>query len=370
MGLTVAEIYMGHLLYNFNQIKKLIDPSCKVLAVVKANAYGHGIVEISKALEKHGVDMLGVAHVDEGILLRENGIKSHILVLGVIDESEAERIVKWQLRPVVYTLPMIEALSKMALKYNSSIPVHIKIDTGMRRIGIEPQEVISFVKKTTGFHGIKIEGIMTHFAEADLGDIDFIYEQLNTFISLCKELDREGIYIPLRHVANSAAIITLKESHFNMVRPGIMLYGYLPSSSLEGRITLKPVLKLKSRIIHLRKVPPGTGISYGRTFVTTRETLVATVAIGYGDGYSRRISNRGEVLVRGKRAPVIGRICMDMTMIDVTHIPHVAPGDEVILIGEQGNERITADDVAGWSDTISYEVLCAISERVKRVYYD
>ncbi len=368
MGLTVAEIYTDRLIYNLNQVKGLIDPACKILAIVKANAYGHGIVEISRILEARKVDMLGVAHVDEGILLREHGIKTRIVVLGIIDESEADNIARWQLRPVVYTHSMIEALSRAALRYNTSIPVHIKIDTGMRRIGIEPHDAAGFIHKTVNYQGINIEGIMTHFAEASLEDIDFIHEQLNIFTTLCKELEGGGIHIPIKHVANSAAIITLKESHFDMVRPGIMLYGYLPSPSLEGKVSLKPVLQLKSKIIHLHRVPPGTGISYGRTFVTARDTLVATIAIGYGDGYSRLISNKGKVLVRGRKAPIIGRICMDMAMIDVTDIPHVAIGDEVVLIGEQGNEKISADDVAQWADTISYEVLCAISERVKRVY--
>lgn len=368
MSLTVAEINLNNLIHNLNQVRSCIESGCRILAVVKANAYGHGLLRISQELEQNGVDMLGVAHVEEGICLREGGIRSDILVMGVLDDSQAGSIVEWRLTPVIYTLSVAKALSLEASRRNTTISVHIKVDTGMRRIGLDPSEVVKFVREISGLKGIRIEGIMTHFAEADLANIDFVREQLYSFISTWRTLERDGIHIPLKHAANSAAIIELKESHLDIVRPGIMLYGYIPSHSLAEKVDVRPVLNLKTKVVYVKRVPPKTGISYGRTFVTSRETLVATIAIGYGDGYNRLLSNRGEVLVRGNRAPVIGRVCMDMSMVDVTGVPGVSAGDEVVLIGTQGREQITADDIARWTETISYEVLCNIGERVERKY--
>lgn len=371
LSLTIAEINLSNLIHNLNQVRRHLSSSskkCKILAVVKANAYGHGIREISKELELAGVDMFGVAHVEEGICLRESGIYTGILVMGGISEAYATDIIKWHLTPVVYTIPLAKTLSEAALSTDTVLPVHIKIDTGMRRIGVTPETALEFVEDVAALKGLWIEGIMTHFAEADLQNREFVREQLDSFTSVCKLLERRGITIPLRHTANSAAVIDIRDSHLDMVRPGIMLYGYSPSPFLSSRVDLRPVMTLKSRIIFLKKVPPKTGISYGRIFTTRRETLVATIPIGYADGYSRSLSNTGQVIVRGMRAPVIGRVCMDMTMIDVTDIPGVHTSDEVIVMGGEGDNRITADDIAAWAGTISYEVLCGIGERVERVY--
>lgn len=368
MSLTIAEINLSNLIHNLNQVRSHIPRGCKILAVVKANAYGHGITEISKDLEQAGVDMLGVAHVEEGKTLRESGINTDILVMGGICEGYVSDILRWHLTPAVYTMPVARALSEAAATKGIVLPVHIKVDTGMQRIGIKPELALEFVKDVVQFKGLMIEGIMTHFAEADLKEREFAREQLDGFKSLCMDIGRNDINIPLRHAANSAAVINMEDSHLDMVRPGIMLYGYSPSLFLSPMVDLRPVLTLKSRIVHLKSAPPKTGISYGRTFITTRETIVATIPVGYADGYSRSLSNIGQVLIRGRRAPVIGRVCMDMTMIDVTDVPGVHTGDEVIIIGGDGENRVTADDIAAWAGTISYEVLCGIGERVERVY--
>ncbi|MBI5192166.1 MAG: alanine racemase [Nitrospirae bacterium] len=375
MGTIKAEISLSNLIHNLKLVRQSISPLCKILTVVKANAYGHGIIEVSKTFQDAGADMLGVAHVEEGIRLREAGIHKGILVLGGISEDYSAEIVKWRLTPVVYTNSLVNALSKAATEAGVVVPVHIKVDTGMRRIGVEPENTVEFAENILNQKGLHIEGIMTHFAEADLQNKEFVNEQLDVFLSVCNTLQTKGINIPLRHTANSAAVMTMKDSHLDMVRPGIMLYGYSPGNRLARDNEnpplldeLKPVMTLKTRIIHIKKVPKDTGISYGRTFVTKRETIVATILAGYADGFSRSLSNKGEVIVKGEKAPVIGRVCMDMTMIDVTDIQDVADGDEVIIIGGEGENRITADDIAMQQGTISYEVLCGVGERVERVY--
>ena len=368
MSLTIAEINLSDLIRNFRQVRSCIPTGCKILAVVKANAYGHGIKEVSRELEYAGVDMLGVAHVEEGIFLRESGIKSKILVMGGITDDYSVDIVKWGLTPVVYTLSFANVLSEAAVSSANILPVHIKVDTGMRRIGVVPEMTGELAGDIVRLNGLRIEGIMTHFAEADLQNREFVREQLDSFISVCKTIREMGIDIPVKHTANSAAVLDMEESHLDMVRPGIMLYGYSPSSFLSPIADLRPVMTLKSKIVHIKKVPSKTGISYGRTFTTTRETVVATIPIGYADGYSRLLSNLGQVIIKGRRAPVIGRVCMDMTMIDVTDIPGIKQGEEVIIIGGENEVRITADDIAAWTGTISYEVLCGIGERVDRVY--
>jgi alanine racemase len=263
---------------------------------------------------------------------------------------------------------MARALSNAARTQKTQVPVHVKIDTGMGRIGIAPEAAPAFIKELQDLEGIMVQGLMTHFAEADLRDKQFASMQMDRFGSLLKELDAQGAAIPLRHAANSAALLDYQQALFTMVRPGLMLYGYNP---LEGKTTgadLLPVLSLVTRIVFLKKVPAGVPISYGRTFVTRRESLIATVPIGYADGYSRGLSNKGEALVRGVRAPIAGRVCMDMCMLDVTDVPGVCEGDEAVLIGKQGDQRITADELAHKTGTIPYEVLCGISSRVPRVY--
>lgn len=362
---TAAFIDLNALAHNFKQVLGRAEGR-KVLAVVKAQAYGHGAVAVSRELLRLGADMLGAALVEEGRELRDAGIDAPILVMGAVFPAQAEAIAGLRLTPAVFSLPVAHALSVAALKLGTVVRVHVKIDTGMGRLGITPEAGLQFIEELKSLKGIEVQGLMTHFADADLRDKQFSTEQVDRFETLLKRLHARGIEIPLRHVANSAAILDYGRALFTMVRPGLMLYGYNPLA--VKAIDLRPVLSLVTRIAFLKKVSAGIPISYGRTFITKRESLVATVPIGYADGFSRGLSNRGEAVVRGIRVPVVGRVCMDMCMLDVTDVPGVSEQDEVVLIGRQGSERITADDMAERTGTIAYEVLCGISGRVPRVY--
>jgi alanine racemase len=312
--------------------------------------------------------MLGVAMAEEGKELREAGIDLPVLVMGALFPDQAGEIAALRLTPVVYSTDFVRALSRAARKQKAPVPVHVKIDTGMGRIGIPSETAPDFIADLQRLDGIAVQGLMTHFADADLRDKEFAEQQMDRFEALIRELGARGIGIPLLHAANSAAVLDYRRALFTMTRPGLMLYGYNPLEAGAAQADLTPVLSLVTRIAFLKKVPPGVPISYGRTFVTKRESLIATIPIGYADGYNRGLSNKGEALVRGMRAPVAGRICMDMCMIDVTEVPGVREGDEVVLIGNQGGERITADDIAAKIGTIAYEVLCGISSRVPRIY--
>jgi alanine racemase len=358
-------IDLGALSHNFSEVTRRIGGR-KVLAVVKAQAYGHGAVPVSRRFAELGASMLGVALVEEGRELRNAGITAPILVMGPVVPGQAEAIVRLNLTPVVFTRPLADALSQAARVLGANIPVHVKIDTGMGRIGIPPEEAVGFIAEIAKLKGITVEGLMTHFSDADLRDKQFASVQMDRFESLVRSLEERGISVELRHAANSAAVLAYDRALLTMVRPGLMLYGYDPVERGSGA-DLRAVLSLVSHIAFLKNVPAGTPISYGRTFVTERDSRIATIPIGYADGYSRALSNKGEAIVRGRRVPVVGRVCMDMTMLDVTDVPHVLPGDEVVLIGRQGNERITADDIAARTGTIAYEVLCGIGGRVPRV---
>lgn len=366
---THAEIDIRALVHNLNEAKRLAGSKSQILAIVKADAYGHGAVTISEALVRNGIQYLGTALVEEAIELRDAGIKIPIIVLGGIFEEQIPKIAEYGLTPVVYQEGFLKAIANEARKRNKKINIHIKIDTGMGRIGVLPEDAVDFVKKAASQKNIKVEGIMTHFADADLADKAYAEKQMAEFTSIAKRLDKDGIKIPYQHIANSAALVSFENDRFNMARPGIMLYGYAPfSKGKEGGLNLIPVMSLKTKILHLKRVPAGTYISYGRTFVAKRDSIIATLPVGYADGYSRALSNKGSVIVKGKKAPIAGRVCMDMTMIDVTDIDGVDVNDEVVLIGKQGKETITVDDIAMLANTISYEVLCCIGKRVPRVY--
>ena len=364
---TSARVDLQALAHNFAEVVRRAEDR-KILAVVKAQAYGHGAVPVSRRLLSLGADMLGVALIEEGRELRAAGIDAPILVMGAEFPEQAEAIAALQLIPALTSMSVARALSTAAKKLKINVSVHVKIDTGMGRIGISPDEAPGFVAALRKLPGIEVQGLMTHFADADLRDKEFASIQLDRFEALVKGLDARGMSIPVRHAANSSAILDYRRALFTMVRPGLMLYGYNPLEAGAVKADLRPVLSLTTRIAFLKKVPAGVPISYGRTFVTNRESLIATLPIGYADGYSRALSNKGEALVRGVRAPVVGRVCMDMCMIDVTGVPAVSEGDEVLLIGSQGNERITAEDIAAKTGTIAYEVLCGISSRVPRIY--
>lgn len=363
---TAAVIDLSALEHNFQEARHRAAGR-KILAVVKAGAYGHGAVEVSRRLLALGVDMLGVALVEEGRELREAGIDAPLLVMGAVFPEQAETIVSLNLIPVVYNGVVARALVHAAKKTGTRVSVHVKIDTGMGRIGVMPEEapgVIAALKAD----GLEVQGLMTHFADADLRDKQFASSQMDRFETLIRALEARDIAVPVRHAANSAAVLDFSRALFTMVRPGLMVYGYSPLEEGASGAVLRPVLSLVTRIAFLKKVPAGVPISYGRTFVTKRQSLIATLPIGYADGYNRGLSNKGEVLVRGVRAPIVGRVCMDMCMIDVTDVAGVNEGDDVVVIGSQASERITADEIAKITGTIAYEVLCGISSRVPRIY--
>jgi alanine racemase len=362
---TMAMVDLNALTHNYREVVRRIGDR-KVLAVVKAQAYGHGAIPVSRRLIELGSHMLGVALVEEGRDLRDAGITAPVLVMAPVFPEQAQVIVNAKLTPVVYTLAVARALSDAATGAGRKLAVHVKIDTGMGRVGLSPEDAVDLIATISRLPGIIVEGLMTHFADADLRDKAFASAQMDRFGSLTRSLEAKGITVPLRHAANSAAVLEYDRALLNMVRPGLMLYGYNPLESGVS-VDLRPVLSFLTRVAFLKKVPAGVPISYGRTFVTKRESLIATIPVGYADGYSRGLSNKGEAIVRGVRVPVAGRVCMDMTMLDVTGVPGVAEGDEVVLIGARGNERITADDIAARTGTIAYEVLCGISGRVPRV---
>ena len=364
---TIAVIDRDALDYNYREVVRCAEGQ-QVLAVVKAGAYGHGAVEIAKRLLRLGADMLGVALVEEGRELREAGIDAPILVMGATFPEQAEAMVSLKLTPAIYSLPVAQALSDAAYQRRTTINVHVKIDTGMGRIGTAPEDAPDLIASLKKLRNISVQGLMTHFADADLRDKQFALKQMDRFEALLKALEAVKIKVPVRHAANSAAVLDFHRAFFTMVRPGLMLYGYNPLEAGARCADLRPVLSLLTRIVFLKKVPAGVPISYGRTFTTKRASTIATLPIGYADGYGRGLSNKGEALVRGARVPVVGRVCMDMCMIDVTDVPAVREGDDVVLIGSQGSERITADDIAAKIGTIAYEVLCGISSRVPRIY--
>ena len=362
---TIAQIDLDALAFNFRQLQKRVPKGVKILAVVKADAYGHGALPISHKLEKLGVEYLGVAIAEEGIELRKGGVKAPILVLGGIYEGDIEKFVRFNLTPVVFDQEALKSISKAAQRGKRRVRVHLKVDTGMGRLGVPLPFWPNFLREISHFPKVEVEGILSHFS---MNEEDFTKHQWDHFLGAVKCAEDLGIRCKYLHMASSAMLTTSSHYSGNLVRPGIMLYGAHPSPVSKNLIHLRPVMTLKTRIHFLKSVPPGFRISYGGTFMTRRESFIATLPIGYADGYSRTLSNRGEVLVHGKRVPVIGKVCMDFTMVDVTDIPRVSLGDEVVLIGSQGKEIITTEEIADRINTISYEVLCSIGKRVPRIY--
>lgn len=356
-----AEIDLKFLSHNIKEVRKRTGKR-SILAVVKANAYGHGAVEVSRFLLREGVSMLGVAFTQEAIQLREGGIDTPILVF--FDKYNIEAYLKYNLIPTVFDFTTAKEISDKAYKQNLQIPIHVKVDTGMGRVGFDVKTALTAILRIVRLKNIRLEGLMSHFSDADLQDKYFALQQIKDFKRIVSSLKAKGIIFKYIHMANSAAVLTMPEAYFNAVRPGIMLYGYGCSKDNN----LKPVLSLKSSILFLKQVPAGTPISYGRTFITKRKSIIATVPIGYADGYNRRLSNQGEVLINGRRAPVVGRVCMDTVMVDVTDIPDINKDSEVVLIGRSGKEEITAADIAEKIGSIPYEVLTSIGQRVKRIY--
>ncbi|MBI5559896.1 MAG: alanine racemase [Deltaproteobacteria bacterium] len=365
---TVALIDMGALKHNYGEIRKRLSPKTGIMAVVKANAYGHGDVEVSRALEGFGCESFAVAFTEEGINLRKGGIKSPILILGGVDKTQAEEAFSYELTPVVHDIAMARLLDGCARKTGRTKPVHVEIDSGMGRMGVLTEGVTAFFEEFKKLEGILLEGVLSHFSEADREGGEFSDRQLEVFLGALGKIRAMGYNPPYIHMANSAALLEKEESRFNIVRPGIMLYGAYPAPHLRNKIELLPVMQVKTRILQLKRVPAGFPVSYGRTFVTGRESTIATIPIGYGDGLPRRLSEKGEVIVRGRRAPMAGVICMDHTMIDCTNVEGVDVGDEVVIMGRQGSIDVLAEEIAEKTGTIPYEILCNISSRVRRVY--
>ncbi|MDD5129123.1 MAG: alanine racemase [Candidatus Omnitrophica bacterium] len=361
---TWAEINLNDLDYNFRQVKSHLSRLTKVLVTVKADAYGHGLIPVSKRLAASGVDYLGVASIDEGIKLRKAQVKTPILVLGVILKQDIQSLFTFKLTPTVCDYELALALSRKAAGLKKPMRLHIKVDTGMGRIGVAHQDALELVSKIYKLKSVVIEGIFTHFPFADSGR-KFTTFQIKLFYKLVADLRKRGIIIPLVHAANSAGLINHRDSHFTMVRPGLVIYGLHPQKG--SRIKLKPVLSLKTRVIFIKQVPSGSGISYGHAYITKRPACIVTLPIGYGDGYPRNLSNLGPLLIGGKRFNISGRICMDQIMVDVGDFkPRLAA--EVVLIGKQGKQRILAEELADLAGTIPYEIVCGLGSRIPRVY--
>jgi alanine racemase len=364
----VATIDLTALAHNVTVTRQRLSATCCIIAVVKADAYGHGATPISRALLDLGIGRLAVSTVSEGVELREAGIRAPILLLGPLAPDQLSEVIAQNLTPVICDLGLAQALARLLKSSPAPFPVHVKVDTGMGRLGFTPEEVPSGLQADEFKGPLRLEGLLTHLADADGDDPTYTERQLATFKPVIAQAAAAGLSVPLIHAANSAAILAHPSSHFTAVRPGLMLYGYHMLASLSDPVMLKPILTLRTRIAALRAIQPGESVSYNRSFVAKRPSRIAVLPIGYADGYSRALSNRARVLVRGRRAPVVGRVCMDLTMADVTDIPDVQFGDEVILIGRQGQEVITAQDVADWQDSIPYEVLCGLGPRVRREY--
>lgn len=364
---THVEINLNAIRYNLSQIKKAA-PAAHVMAVVKANAYGHGAVEISQLAIDAGADTLAVAIPEEGAELRAAGITAPILVLGLALKEQAALFIEHNLIATICDMTNAQALSQAAQAKNTIAPIFIKIDTGMGRIGIPAAKAFAFAQEIATMPNLVLEGVFTHLASADETDKNYALTQLDRFSQVIDHLKAAHFSLKYISAANSATIIDLPTGHFNTIRPGIILYGLPPSHEMQHHLQLKPVMEFKTKITYIKKEPAGSYISYGCTYSTPRETYIATIPVGYADGYNRNLSNKSSVLINGKRYPVVGRICMDQTMIDLGEQCSAAIGDEVVLFGRQGNEEITATELADLAGTINYEILCAMSPRVPRVY--
>lgn len=371
---TWVEIDLDRLDHNLREIRREIGPDVAILFVVKADAYGHGAVEVGRAALDAGAAMLGVATLHEGIELRQAGVNEPILILSPSLPGELDEILAYRLRPTLSTPGQAADLSAWASDGRDRVPVHLEVDTGMGRTGFDYETAEQELTRVAQLPGIEAEGIFTHFPVSDSPDLSFTREQVAKFNPLLDRLAAAGITFRYRHAANSAGLLALPDSRLNMARPGIAVLGIYPSAHVPRVIDLKPVLSFHCRLVQLRSVPPGRHISYGATYVTGRDSRIGVIAAGYGHGLSRLLSNRGQVMIRGRRAPIVGRVTMDLTMVDLTDAPEAAVGDDVILFGEPaeaaagGDRPIRIEEVAAWAETIPWEVMCQIDKRVVRKY--
>ena len=363
-----ATIDLLNLTHNVAEVRRCLSPRCDLLAVVKADAYGHGAIRVSQTLGNLGVRRFGVATVQEGIELRTFGINHPILVMGGLLPAHLPDLIAYRLTPVISSEEMAFHLAERLDAHSPPYPVHIKVDTGMKRLGIPLESVLPFLDTHPFQSQLHIEGLMTHFADADNIDPRFTDLQLKDFQTLVNQIQSRGMVIPLQHTANSAGILYHQESHLSLVRPGIVLYGYLPGPNPISDMTLRPVMKVTTPIVQVRAVASEEPLGYNLSFRTKRPSRIAVLPVGYAHGYPRLLSNKGMVLIHGRRAPIIGKICMDMMLVDTTDLPLVQPGEEVVLMGEQGTEEISAVEIAQWADTIPYEILCNFGLRINRVY--
>ena len=379
---TWAEIDLNAYAHNIKELRRITHPDAMLMAVVKANGYGHGAVEVAREALQKGAAWLGVARINEAVDLRRAGLEAPILIMGYTPADLARQLIEFDLTQTVYHYANAERFSSQALKLGKKISVHIKIDSGMGRLGLVPHDLlpekairetnpnpIDAVEKIAGLRGLDVQGLFTHFATADSADRTYAKQQLEIFLNFLHQLERTAFQPPIRHAANSAALIEMPASHLDMVRPGIATYGLNPSNEInKGKAMLKPVMSLKSRIIHIKKVSAGFNVSYGITYQTQKPTTIATVPVGYADGLNRLFSSSGRMMVHGQIVPIIGRVCMDLTMLDVGDISDIGIEDEVVIFGRQGNASITADELASQLNTINYEIVSTVMARVPRVY--
>ncbi|MBE6032646.1 MAG: alanine racemase [Clostridiales bacterium] len=368
-----VEINLDNLAFNIQKVREKVGPEKTVIGVVKADAYGHGAVPAAKTLLENGADALAVATLSEGIELRKAGFTCEIVILGLTASRYGTVLVEYDLTPVVASVDNAYAFSRAAAAANKFMPVYAAVDTGMGRIGFLPdQRGAEMVAKIAKLGNVNLKGVFSHFATADEADKTFAKEQIKKFDDFCKLLESIGIDPGVKTFANSGAIMEVPEGHYDAVRPGIMLYGCYPSNEVDrDALELKPVMSVKAELTQVKKVPAGTPISYGRTFVTERESFIGTVPVGYADGMPRAISGKGgRVIINGVYAPIVGRVCMDQFLVDVTDVPDVFAGDEVIIVGTDGENTILAEEIGALADTISYEICCGFGQRLPKVYTD
>ncbi len=380
--LTWAEVDLSAYAHNITELRRITRDGTRLMAVVKADGYGHGAIEVAGEALRNGADYLGVARINEAVQLRTAGLDTPILIFSYTPPDLAETIIKYDFTQTVYSFATAKALSEYARQKGKKIRVHIKADSGMGRLGLllhataqsgdhnpAPRNAVQEVESISRLSGLAVEGLFTHFATADSADKSYAAGQLEVFMDFIERLRRTGLEPPIKHAANSGALIDMPQSHLDMVRPGIATYGLYPSDEVnKNQVDLKPVMTLKSRIIHLKRVPAGFNISYGITFQTKKPTTIATVPVGYADGFNRLLSNRGHMLVHGQKVPIVGRVCMDLTMLDVGSVSDVAIEDEVVVFGQQAKASLTADEIASDLNTINYEIVSTITGRVPRVY--
>lgn len=365
-----AKIDLDAIYHNLIETKKRLKPGTKLMAIIKADGYGHGAVPIAWTVDSI-VDAYGVAILEEAIELRKAGVTKPILILGYTPSMLFEEVIENDITQTVFNFDMAKQMSLQAVALEKQAKIHIKLDTGMSRIGFnDSNETINIIKEINELPNISITGMFTHFACADMTDKTSAKHQFERYVDFAERLERVGIKIPTKHVANSAAIIDLPETHMNMVRSGISTYGLYPSEEVDKQnLSITPAMKLITRVIFVKEVEPGTGIGYGSTFIAKHKMKVATIPVGYADGYPRALSNQGRVLIQGTSVPIIGRVCMDQFMVDVTELDEVKEGDKVTLVGRDGIEEITVEELADLSYSFNYEFVCDVSKRVPRVYY-